>query len=42
MVWLDESGIEKTPSRDETESFVYATGEFRDPDNVQHEFVAVA
>ncbi|MER5796022.1 VOC family protein [Streptomyces sp. NPDC001980] len=41
MAWLDELGIEHTPIRDEKEPFVYSTVVFRDPDNIQLEFVAV-
>ncbi|MFD8723517.1 VOC family protein [Streptomyces sp. NPDC059629] len=41
MSWLDELGIEHTPIRDEKEPFVYSTVVFRDPDNIQLEFVAV-
>ncbi|MFF5143059.1 VOC family protein [Streptomyces sp. NPDC013157] len=39
--WLDELGIEHTPIRDQTEPFVYSTVVFRDPDDIQLEFVAV-
>ncbi|MEL7584755.1 MULTISPECIES: VOC family protein [Brevibacterium] len=39
--WLDELGIAHTGIRDLTEPFSYSTVVFRDPDNVQLEFVAV-
>ncbi|MGW3341162.1 VOC family protein [Streptomyces sp. NPDC001009] len=39
--WLDELGVEHTGIRDETEPFAYSTLVFRDPDNIQLEFVAV-
>lgn len=41
MSWLDELGIPHTPIRDETEPFAYSTVVFRDPDNLQLEFLAV-
>ncbi|MFJ3308281.1 VOC family protein [Streptomyces sp. NPDC086549] len=41
MTWLDELRIERTPIRDEKEPFAYSTIVFRDPDNIQLEFVAV-
>jgi glyoxylase I family protein len=37
---LDELGIAHTPIRDETEPFAYSTVVFRDPDNIQLEFLA--
>ncbi|MER5912217.1 VOC family protein [Streptomyces sp. NPDC001982] len=40
MSWLDELGIAHTPIRDETEPFTYSTVVFRDPDNLQLEFLA--
>ncbi|MEU6816682.1 VOC family protein [Streptomyces sp. NPDC046860] len=39
--WLDELGIAHTGIRDETEPFAYSTLVFRDPDDIQLEFVAV-
>lgn len=38
---LDELGIAHTPIRDETEPFAYSTVVFRDPDNIQLEFIFV-
>ena len=38
---LDELGIEHTGIRDEQEPFPYSTVVFRDPDNIQLEFIAV-
>ncbi|MDX3075460.1 VOC family protein [Streptomyces sp. MI02-7b] len=41
MSWLDELGIAHTPIRDESEPFAYSTVVFRDPDNLQLEFIAL-
>ena len=38
---LDELGIEHTDIRDEQEPFPYSTVVFRDPDNIQLEFITV-
>lgn len=39
--WLDELGIEHTGVVDETEPIAYSTVVFRDPDNIQLEFIAM-
>lgn len=39
---LDELGIQHTGIRDEKEPFPYSTVVFRDPDNIQLEFIAVS
>ncbi|MEU0369927.1 VOC family protein [Streptomyces sp. NPDC006283] len=39
--WLDELGIGHTGIRDQEESFAYSTVVFRDPDDIQLEFIAV-
>src|SRR5215472_2071501 len=41
MSKLDELGIQHTGIRDEQEPFPYSTVVFRDPDNIQLEFIAV-
>lgn len=38
---LDELGIQHTGIRDEKEPFAYSTVVFRDPDNIQLEFIAL-
>jgi catechol 2,3-dioxygenase-like lactoylglutathione lyase family enzyme len=38
---LDELGIQHTGIRDEQEPFPYSTVVFRDPDNIQLEFISV-
>ena len=39
--WLDELGIAHTGIVDEVEPIPYSTVVFRDPDNIQLEFIAV-
>ncbi len=39
--WLDELGIDHTGVVDETDPIEYSTVVFRDPDNIQLEFIAV-
>ena len=39
--WLDELGIDHTGIVDETEPMTYSTVVFRDPDNIQLEFIAM-
>lgn len=41
MTRLDELGIAHTGIRDQFEPFVYSTVVFRDPDNIQLEFIAL-
>jgi glyoxylase I family protein len=38
---LDELGIQHTGIRDEQQPLVYSTVVFRDPDNIQLEFIAL-
>ena len=40
MAKLDELSIQHTGIRDEQEPFPYSTVVFRDPDNIQLEFIA--
>lgn len=40
MARLDELGIQHTGIRDEKEPMAYSTVVFRDPDNIQLEFIA--